>query len=114
MCGDTFIQIIRDARVKAAVITLDDINMPCHEKWWSPLFEWASIAIFRLGQSLIFAVRFHQQPIIGGLIFVTFTVEIFYSKLAPIMAAESEIFKTLVAPRAAALYRWQLCFEMMG
>ena len=32
MCGDTFIQIIRDACVKAAVITLDDINMPRHEK----------------------------------------------------------------------------------
>ena len=44
MCGDTFIQIIRDAGVKAAVITLDDVNMPFHEKWSSPFFVRASIA----------------------------------------------------------------------
>ena len=46
MCGDTFIQIIRDASIKAAVITLDDIDMPCHEKWSSPLCDWASIVQF--------------------------------------------------------------------
>ncbi len=37
MCSDTFIQIIRDASVKATIIALDDIDLPCHEKWSSPL-----------------------------------------------------------------------------
>ena len=60
MCGDTFIQIIRDARVKAAVITLDYINIPCHEKWSSPLFDWASITVIQYDPTLIFAVLFYQ------------------------------------------------------
>ena len=58
MRGDTFIQIIRDAGVKAAVIALDDIDMPCHEKWSSPLCDWSSIAAIQYGPSLIFAVPF--------------------------------------------------------
>ena len=59
MRADTFIEIIRDARVKAAVITLDDINIPCHEKWSSPLFDWASISVIQYGPSFIFAVLFY-------------------------------------------------------
>ena len=58
MCGDTFIQIIRDAGVKATVIALDDIDMPCHEKWSSPLCDWASIAVIQYRPSRIFAVLF--------------------------------------------------------
>ena len=58
VCGHTFIQIVRDACVKAAVIALDDIDMPCHEKWSSPLCDWFSIAAIQYSPSLIFAVLF--------------------------------------------------------
>ena len=60
MCGDTFIQIIRDAGVKATVIALDDIDMPCHEKWSSPLRARFGTAVIQHSPKFIFAVLFCQ------------------------------------------------------
>ena len=58
MCGDTFIQIIRDAGVEATVIALDDIDMPCHEKWSSLLCDFYSIVAIQNGPSLILTIPF--------------------------------------------------------
>ena len=72
MRGDTFIQIIRDAGVKAAVIALDDIDMPCHEKWSSPLYDWYSIAAIQYGPSLIFADPFLSVAYLQWIAFCDF------------------------------------------
>ena len=53
MCDDTVIQVIRNASVKASVIALDDVDLPCHEKWSSPLSHWSSIAAIEYGPSIV-------------------------------------------------------------
>ena len=72
MCGYTFIQIICDASVEASVIALDDIDMPCHEKWSSPLCHWSTKVTILYYPNIVFATLFCQRPIVGGLRFVTF------------------------------------------
>ena len=53
MCDDTVIQVICNASVKASVIALDDVDLPCHEKWSSPLSQWSSIAAIEYGPSIV-------------------------------------------------------------
>ena len=31
MCDDTFVQIVCDASIETAVVTFDNVDMPCHD-----------------------------------------------------------------------------------